>query len=253
MVTKPALTLCYGASPRKCVKCFPEKAPEDFFLRKRYVERFFDLVDELVSPSHFLAERYQEWGIDPSRMIVRENIVSGSLAKLVPTTSYRARHAPLRVGFFGQISKLKGIGVLLDAAEILAEDDIQLVVFEIYGSDDGQPPEFQSEFRERIEKVGKNVIYFGPYAREQVVDLMSSIDLVLVPSIWWENSPLVIQEALTAGVSVLCSNIGGMVEKACSEDNVQSFPVGNASVLVSELRLLADRKLAVDKPAFEAG
>ena len=236
MVTKPALTLCYGASARKCVKCFPEKAPEDFFLRKRYVERFFELVDTFVSPSLFLAERYREWGIQASKLTVRENIVSIGTQYLPPVKTPRAIDAPLRVGYFGQISKLKGIGVLLDAAEILAEANDHRVIFEIYGSDDGQPPEFQAEFRERITNAGKNVIYFGPYEREQVRGLMSAIDLVLLPSIWWENSPLVIREATDAGTKILCSNIGGMAEKAAVNKNARTFDFRNAKSLVVAIR-----------------
>ena len=236
MVTKPNLTLCYGASPRKCVGCFPEKQPEDFFLRKRYIERFFDLVDAFVSPSHFLATRYSEWGIASTRITVRENIVSVGPQAEAPTKPPRLPDAPLRVGFFGQISKLKGIGVLLDAAEILSEAEDQRVVFEIYGSDEGQPPELQAEFRERIGKAGKNVIYFGPYAREQVSSLMIALDVVLVPSIWWENSPLVILEAVAAGTDVVCSDIGGMAEKARSLDGLRSFPVGKAMVLAASLQ-----------------
>ena len=42
---------------------------------------------------------------------------------------------------------------------------------------------------------------------------MSSVDWVVVPSIWWENSPLVIQEAFMHGRPVICSDIGGMAEK----------------------------------------
>ena len=36
---------------------------------------------------------------------------------------------------------------------------------------------------------------------------------VVVPSIWWENSPVVIQEAYAARRPVICSGIGGMAEK----------------------------------------
>jgi len=241
MVTKPALTLCYGASPRKCSKCFPERPPEDFFLRKRYIDRFFDLVDEFVSPSHFLAGRYQEWGIASTRITVLENIVSVGPKTSVTTKPPRSPDALLRVGFFGQISKLKGIGVLLDAAEILAAAEDQRVVFEIYGSDEGQPPEFQTEFRDRIQTAGKNVIYFGPYAREQVGSLMSSVDVVLVPSIWWENSPLVIQEAIAQGKTLLTSDIGGMAEKVATADlQKATFPTGNAAMLSDRLQRLCE-------------
>jgi len=51
---------------------------------------------------------------------------------------------------------------------------------------------------------------------------------VVVPSIWWENSPLVIQEAFGAGRPVICSDIGGMAEKICHDVDGLHVPVGNA-------------------------
>ena len=65
---------------------------------------------------------------------------------------------------------------------------------------------------------------------------MIALDVVLVPSIWWENSPLVILEAVAAGTDVVCSDIGGMAEKARSLDGLRSFPVGNAMVLAASLQ-----------------
>ena len=57
------------------------------------------------------------------------------------------------------------------------------------------------------------VTVVGPYGPNEVAALMSAIDWVVVPSIWWENSPLVIQEAFQHGRPVICSGIGGMAEK----------------------------------------
>jgi glycosyltransferase involved in cell wall biosynthesis len=42
---------------------------------------------------------------------------------------------------------------------------------------------------------------------------MAGVDWVTMPSIWWENSPLVIQEAFLCGRPLLVSDIGGMAEK----------------------------------------
>ena len=68
---------------------------------------------------------------------------------------------------------------------------------------------------------------------------MNSVDLVLVPSIWWENSPMVIQEALRNRRPVVCSDIGGMAEKVVDGRDGFSFPVGNPVALASLLRRLA--------------
>ena len=50
---------------------------------------------------------------------------------------------------------------------------------------------------------------------------MRSVDAVVVPSIWWENSPLVIQEALASRRPIICSDIGGMAEKV--RDGIDGF------------------------------
>jgi len=52
---------------------------------------------------------------------------------------------------------------------------------------------------------------------------MAAVDWVVVPSIWWENSPLVIQEAFAHGRPVICSDIGGMAEKVAHEKNGLHF------------------------------
>jgi len=56
-----------------------------------------------------------------------------------------------------------------------------------------------------------------------------------VPSIWWENSPLVIQEAFAASRPVICSNIGGMAEKVVSGVSGVHFRVNNAADLAKRI------------------
>ena len=236
MVTTQHQTLCYASGPRPCHDCFPEVGRSDFFLRRRYIERFFGLVDRFTAPSQFLANRYVAWGISADRMTVLENLVPP--APPAPPLRIAATEA-LRIGFFGQISDLKGIGVLLDAAAILEAEANTAVGFEIHGDYRGQPPAFQAAFLDKLAAAGRNVRFNGPYDRLQVDRLMRSVHAVLVPSIWWENSPVVIQEALRNRRPVICSGIGGMAEKV--RDGVDGFhiPATNAMALASLLRRLA--------------
>ena len=69
---------------------------------------------------------------------------------------------------------------------------------------------------------------------------MSAADWVVVPSIWWENSPLVIQEAFMAGLPIVCSNIGGMAEKVTDRVNGLHFTVGDHFDLLDRIIELAD-------------
>jgi glycosyltransferase involved in cell wall biosynthesis len=64
-----------------------------------------------------------------------------------------------------------------------------------------------------------------------VIELMQGMDWIVVPSIWWENSPVVIEEALIAGRPIICSNIGGMAEKVEDGKFGVHFEVGNAADL----------------------
>jgi glycosyltransferase involved in cell wall biosynthesis len=239
MVKKGSYNLCYRASPQDCSRCFPEIDPSDFFLREKFIKMFFDLVDHFISPSHFLADRYVTWGVDKGRISVIENIIASSL---IPGGMPLAKSEVLKVGFFGQISKLKGIEVLLNCAALLAEDPDAKVHFDIYGDYHSQPQEFQTAFLTQLEKAGANVSYHGAYQQTQVDRLMCGVDVVLVPSIWWENSPVVIQEALRNRRPVVCSNIGGMAEKVRDGVDGWHFAAGNSIDLSITLKNIADNR-----------
>jgi hypothetical protein len=64
---------------------------------------------------------------------------------------------------------------------------------------------------------------------------MAQIDWVVMPSIWWENSPVVIQEAFHHRRPVICSDIGGMAEKVQHGINGLHFRVGSAEDLADRL------------------
>nr|WP_294502799.1 glycosyltransferase family 4 protein [uncultured Rhodopila sp.] len=239
MVTPKHRALCHGASPEKCAKCFPEFSPSDFYLRQRYIMRFLDLVDVFIAPSRFLAERYIAWGLPAEKMTVLENLMPPAVDAL---PAKRSLDGVLRLGFFGQISELKGIKVIFDTAEALQAASVANISFEIFGDYSGQSFEAIADFQARIARAGPNIRFSGPYQREQVDRLMQSVHAVLVPSIWWENSPVVIQEALRNRRPVICSDVGGMAEKVRDGVDGFHFPLGNTVILAALLRTLADNR-----------
>jgi glycosyltransferase involved in cell wall biosynthesis len=239
MVTRGELHLCRRASDARCAGCFPDIAPSDFFLRRRYVQGFFDLVDQFTAPSAFLAQRYVQWGLPEARMAVLENLIPPVGEA---TTEEVAGDSVLRVGFFGQISRLKGIEVLLGAAEQLAADARQDISFAIYGDYRNQPEVFRADLEKRLAAPGFNVRFYGPYEREEIDGLMRGVDVVLIPSIWWENAPLVVEEALRNGRPVLCSDIGGMAEKVRHGIDGFHFRMGSQQALADLLKRLAENR-----------
>ena len=231
--------LCHESSPRDCNHCFPKYSRSDFFLRQTYIQRFFDLVDSFISPSQFLADRYIAWGVPPAKMTVLENIVRAAPAQITHPDGTGA----LRIGFFGQTTRLKGINVVFTAADML--DDDVAVVFDIHGDDSDQPDEFRAEFAKRRKKADRRVRFHGAYDNRRVDALMQQVDVVVVASIWWENSPVVIQEAIRNRRPVICSDIGGMAEKIRPGRDGWHLTAGDAAELAAIVTRLAANRAEV--------
>jgi len=209
MVRTDSLELCDHATPRRCHQCFP-KIPEDmFFLRERYVKAALEHVDLFIAPSEQLRRRYVEWGI-PEDKIVYEDYGRLPVTPVAdPPDAGRRR----RVAFFGQVTRFKGVDVLLEAMKILAEQEVDVELL-LYGANIRfQAPAFQAKVKKLLEETEVNVRFRGSYDHAQLPSLLAAVDWVVVPSIWWENSPLVIQEALMYGRPIITSDVGGMAEK----------------------------------------
>jgi glycosyltransferase involved in cell wall biosynthesis len=233
MVTRPQRGLCAAASLTACHRCFPERGTVDLFLREHWLKSFFGLIDAFVAPSHFLADRYIAWGLPRERMHVIGNAIARPAE--IPPRPRRSRR--FQVGFFGQMSMLKGIGVLLDAAEELADDPA--ITINIHGDDRNQPESFREELAARLARSGHNVRLHGAYDNSRVDALMRGMDVVVMPSVWWENAPVVIEEALRNRVPVLCSDIGGMAEAVRDGLDGFHFAAGSAGELAALVRELA--------------
>jgi glycosyltransferase involved in cell wall biosynthesis len=226
-------SLCTHASPRRCHECFPAISPQDFFLRQRFVQSHFENVDLFLAPSHGLRERYVDWGI-PSDKIRFEDY--GRRPPAVRAPEPDEDEARTNLGFFGQLSYFKGTKVLLKAMSLLAEEEPDIHLW-LYGANlDLQTEEFQAEVRGLTEEADRNVTLAGSYEHEELPKLIADIGWVIVPSLWWENSPLVIQEAFLHGRPVICSDIGGMAEKVSDGVNGLHFRVGDPISLARTIR-----------------
>lgn len=204
--------LCHRASPRECAQCFPDRTPETFFLRERYIKSFFDLVDAFVSPSEFLRDRYIAWGIQPERISVIENGLPR--ATRLPPRPVQDGNARGRFAYFGQINPFKGVDVVLEAFAQLPARVKRQVTLDIFGSGlQNQPVEYREKFAALLEENKAYIRYHGAYEPHEMGRIMAEVDWVLMGSVWWENSPLVIQEAYAHGRPVICPDIGGMAEK----------------------------------------
>lgn len=162
------------------------------------VRRLAERVDLFLAPSAYLAEQFCAFGLPEDKVRISDYGFD--------TTAFERRTdlpAKLRsFAFLGSLVPHKGVHILLDAFEALPSD----ARLEIFGSPDYRPA-YAAHLRSRARHPG--IRFRGGVPPAQVPSVLHSIDALVVPSIWRENSPLTIHEAFLAGVPVVASRLGG--------------------------------------------
>lgn len=243
MVTRPGRRLCQQASPVACATCFPEHSRQHFVIRRQLIQGALLPAAGFISPSHFLADRMVTWGLPREKFVVIENGLRNA-----EKTELRQRSpletTPWTFGYFGQITPFKGGETILDTIDLLAkEPDIERKIrIRVHGTLVGQTPEFVARFNETFARYNF-VSFMGPYDNADVRNLMGACDYVLMTSTWWENSPVVIQEAYAAGRPVICTGIGGMAEKVPNRRSGLHFRLNDPADLARVMGEAADATL----------
>jgi glycosyltransferase involved in cell wall biosynthesis len=249
MVKTQNSVLCETADAHECAKCFPTIRADDFSRRWLHIKSYFDQVDLFIAPSEFLRRRYIAWGIPAWQIVVRENGIEP--VRPPPPRACTAGDGRVVFGYFGQIHPFKGLLELLLAFDHLssfpheATKGIRLIIHGAYL--ELNPPGYIATFKSLLAKTAARVHFAGPYDHKVQNRLMAEIDWVIVPSIWWENSPLVIQEAFAHRRPVICSDIGGMAENVRSGKDGFHFPVGDTFELAALLVRLAGDETIWDR------
>jgi glycosyltransferase involved in cell wall biosynthesis len=209
MVRTQGRERCDRAAPDRCRACFPELHADRFLLREQFIKTAFAQVDRFVAPSRFIKERFVAWGLAASRIDVLAN---GRPA--VAAAPHRASPDGRRpvFGYFGNLNPWKGVTVLLKAARRLADEGLEGFELRVAGGAPFQSDAFLGEVEALSAAAGSSVVRLGPYQPREIPALVAAVDWVVVPSIWWENAPLVIQEAFRHRRPVIASGIGGMAE-----------------------------------------
>jgi glycosyltransferase involved in cell wall biosynthesis len=240
MVTTKRLSLCKEPSPLSCLSCFPDKNQNNIFLRLSYAATTLKGVDQLISPSHFLMERYKQSGINHPRFECIENGLPIDIHQSENENEHErsklaSKNSLNRFSFFGQINQYKGLLILLKAVAMLKQSDVTNFLVIINGANlEMQPMDFQKSFGDLLEQAGDLVLMAGSYNKDELKSRMIHSDWTILPSIWWENSPVVIQESFYFKRPVIGSNIGGISEKIRGKGGIE-FEVANPLSLANTI------------------
>jgi glycosyltransferase involved in cell wall biosynthesis len=191
-------------------------------------------ADLILSPSAFVRRQMSMAGVDERRIEVSQ--LGIQLPARVPT--HEASDV-MRIGYLGQIAWHKGIHVLVEAVRRLPSQSVQL---RIYG-DDTRDAAYTEQIR-RLIGGDRRIAILGRYRNDRVYDILAQVDVLVVPSLWAENSPTVIHEAQAAAVPVIGSRLGGIPELVENGINGLLFEAGNVGELSAHLaRCLAQPSL----------
>jgi glycosyltransferase involved in cell wall biosynthesis len=145
------------------------------------------------------------------------------------------------IGFIGAVIPSKGVHVLCEAFNRLGRHDLTLHIHgeaTTFHGDDGYLDRLRAIVDPKLD-----VQFHGRYENRDLSAILAGLDILVVPSLWWENSPLTVREGVLAGLPVVVSLLGGLRE-AVEEGVAIGFRGGDSEDLASVLRnVLSDAKL----------
>lgn len=198
--------------------------------RLAYARQVFESIDVFVAPSRFIADEFCALGIARGRVEVSDYGFRGAGSRSPRRPMNAGR---LRIGFVGTLVWHKGVHVLIDAA-LRLRGQFEL---RIHG-DTTVFPDYVAALRQST--AGQPVVFSQGFDRDRVADVYGDLDVLVVPSLWPENSPLVIHEAFMHGVPVVAARVGGIPELVVHDVNGLLYEPFDAGALAASLQRLID-------------
>jgi glycosyltransferase involved in cell wall biosynthesis len=174
-------------------------------------------IDRYIALTQFAAQKLGSYRIPSSKIRIKPNFV--------PDRGYGEGQGGFAL-YVGRLSSEKGLETLL-AADRLGHLPIPVHIV-------GDGP-LLAEIERACARPGSRLIYLGSMPRSQVVEQMKSAAVLLVPSLWYEGFPMVMVEALSFGLPIIASQIGGLPEIVQDGHSGLLFEPGNPSALLQVL------------------
>jgi len=174
-------------------------------IRDTLVRRAALQADSLIAPSRFLIGQYVRTGFPADRFVYLEHGIDAERIQRYPHRPFA--DGRLRFTYLGSLAWQKGVHILAEAFRDMPPEKAAL---RIYG-DPTVFPSYVAHLRHSANPA--NTSFEGTVPNTEVGRVLADTDVLVVPSLWYENSPVVIQEAFAAGVPVVASRIGALAEK----------------------------------------
>jgi len=194
--TEAALRLLRSASFRK-----GEGLEGELDKRAAHLRAAINDVDLVIAPTEFARARAAEFGVEGERLrTIPLGAVNGPLRG-------RRAGARKRFGFVGTLAPHKGVHVLIEAFRGVGDP---LVSLDLFGS-----LTVHATYVDALRRAAAGdprIRFRGAFAEGEQLRALDLLDALVLPSVWWENSPLTALEALAVGLPVIASRTGGVSE-----------------------------------------
>ncbi|AJY76709.1 glycosyltransferase family 4 protein [Paenibacillus beijingensis] len=181
----------------------------------------------LLAPSEFVAAMLQKEFQIPVQVIHH----GMSYRKIKRNHRVYGHNDTITFFYGGSLTSHKGVHLIIEAAKQIDSNRMRI---KIYGTGD---PGY-TEHIHRMAAADSRIEFCGKYTENDLSEIYQQVDAAIVPSIWYENYPLTLHEALASGIPALVSNVGGMAEKIKDGYNGYTFRLGDANALAARMKQL---------------
>lgn len=212
--------------------------------RKSFLKARIDKLNKVLVPTKLMQEILLNNGVD-SRLMLRQSY--GLDLENIKPSNNKGDKDTICIGFIGTLYEHKGVHLLIEAIKTLPDIKLEL---KIYG-DLKTAPHYVDKLYTLIDN-DQRIKFCGTFPNHEIGNIFLGIDVLVVPSIWYENAPLVIYSAQMAQCPVIATNLGGMSEIIKHEINGLLFEKGNISELASCIRRLSEDRLLLKSLSVNA-
>jgi len=206
-----------------------------------YMENTCSKIDLFVSPSKFLKRRFIEFGIPEDKIVFSPHgfdLDNFKILKKIPSNK-------LRFGFIGNLLPAKGVHILIESLNKIKNNNVELKIY-------GQAMSYKGmlgNYLHHIKKItkNKNIRFMGGFDNRNITKVFQEIDVLVVPSIWYENSPLVVQESFATKTPVIASRIGGIPELVDDGVNGLLFDPNDPDNLYKKINLIIENPSLIEQ------
>ena len=192
--------------------------------RSHYILEKLKDLDLIIAPTPHLHGFFVSAGLNQDKILLSGY---GINRDGLQTNSQNRSKQPLRFGYIGMLAELKGVDTLIRSFNRLSSS--AQACLKIYGDDSHF--HFYTKKLKHLAHHNPAISFAGTFPPEQLGEKLKEFEVLIVPSRWYENAPLVISESFAGGVPVIGSDVPGI--SAVVKDGVNGllFPRGDEKCL----------------------